>query len=129
MACDKRERFPLSSFTVYKAQRQPHGEGCAVLSRPAALMSSSQPPAPLQEVARLPLQAHSIAVCLGHTRATAFTAVFPQLEKPQARPAGPHREQPAGPLAFTFTGSLCQSPGSSAMTQTMPGRKKLPTQL
>lgn len=111
MACDKRECFYLSFFTVCKAQHQPHREGCTVLSGPAALRSSSQPPAPLQEVARLPFPAPSATACLGPTRATAFRAVFPQLEKPQARPAEPQYKQPARPVAFTFAGPSASPQG------------------
>lgn len=102
----------LSLFLhFYKAQNQPHGEGCTVLSGPAALRSRSQPPGPLQEVARLPFPAPSTEAHLGPTRATAFPAVFPQLEKPQARPAEPQHKQPASPVAFTFAGPSASPQG------------------
>lgn len=125
MVCDKPERFYLPSVNVCKAESQPIEKvplAAEATPSPSPQTASIPPPAPasggwpclspcllpqLPQEPRLPqLFSHD-----GQTRArpSASSASWA---------AGPHHGQPASSPELALTGSLCHSPGSSAMAQT-----------
>ena len=125
MVCDKPERFYLPSVNVCKAESQPIEKvplAAEATPSPGPGTASIPPPAPASGGCPLPLPPHPVA-CLNSHKSHGSPSCFPMMDKPgpgllPPRPAGPHHGQPASSPGLALTGSLCHSPGSSAMAQT-----------